>query len=202
MKYNRWKRNPNEDAEFALEVRKHYAGCVTYADALVGRLIDRLDALKLRDNTIIVLWGDHGWHLGEHAIWGKHALFEESLRSPLIIAAPRMAAAGKPTQAVVETLDIFPTICELTGLKTPAGLNGQSLMPILVDPSKKGHAAFAYRGSAQTIRTDTHRLIAHRDGELELYDHTTPAGETKNLAETQPEQAAVLLKQLHERLLN
>ena len=149
-----------------------------------------------------MLWGDHGWHLGEHAIWGKHALFEESLRSPLIIAAPRMAAAGKPTQAVVETLDIFPTICELTGLKTPAGLNGQSLMPILVDPSKKGHAAFAYRGSAQTIRTDTHRLIAHRDGELELYDHTTPAGETKNLAETQPEQAAVLLKQLHERLLN
>ena len=137
MKYNRWKRNPNTDAEFALEVRKHYAGCVTYADALVGRLLERLDNLKLRDNTIIVLWGDHGWHLGEHAIWGKHALFEESLHSPLIISAPGMAAAGDPTQAVVETLDIFPTICELTGLKPPSGLNGQSLMPILTDPSRR-----------------------------------------------------------------
>ena len=111
-----------------------------------------------------------------------------------------MAAAGKPTRAVVETLDIFPTICELTGLKPPSGLNGQSLMPILADPSKKGHAAFAYRGSAQTIRTDTHRLIAHRGGELELYDHTTPAGETQNLAKAQPEKADALLKQLRARL--
>ena len=73
-------------------------------------------------------------------------------------------------------------------------------MPILTDPSKKGHAAFAYRGSAQTIRTDTHRLIAHRGGELELYDHTTPAGETENLAKAQPEKAGTLLKQLRARL--
>ena len=111
-----------------------------------------------------------------------------------------MAAAGKPTQAMVETLDIFPTLCELTGLKPPAGLNGQSLMPILADPAAKGHPAFGYKGGAQTIRTETHRLIAHRGGELELYDHTTSAGETKNLAETQPEQAAALLKQLRARL--
>ena len=74
MKYNRWQRNPNTDAEFAQLCRKHYAACVTYADALVGRLIGRLDALGLREDTLIILWGDHGWHLGEHAIWGKHAL--------------------------------------------------------------------------------------------------------------------------------
>ena len=200
MKYNRWKRNPTTDAAFAIEVRKHYAACVTYADAMVGRLLARLDALKLRDNTIIVLWGDHGWHLGEHAIWGKHALFEESLRSPLIIVHPGLAAPGKPTQAMVETLDIFPTVCDLTGLKPPAHLNGQSLMPILKNPNAKGHPAFAYKGGAQTIRTETHRLIAHRGGELELYDHTTPQGETKNLAEAQPEKAAALLKQLRARL--
>jgi len=200
MKYNRWKRNPTTDAAFAIEVRKHYAACVSYADAMVGRLLARLDALKLRDNTIIVLWGDHGWHLGEHAIWGKHALFEESLRSPLIIVHPGLAAPGKPTQAMVETLDIFPTVCDLTGLKPPAHLNGQSLMPILKNPNAKGHPAFAYKGGAQTIRTETHRLIAHRGGELELYDHTTPQGETKNLADTQPEKAAALLKQLRARL--
>ena len=200
MKYNRWKRNPTTDAAFAIEVRKHYAACVTYADAMVGRLLARLDALKLRDNTIIVLWGDHGWHLGEHAIWGKHALFEESLRSPLIIVHPGLAAPGKPTQAMVETLDIFPTVCDLTGLKPPAHLNGQSLMPILKNPNAKGHPAFAYKGGAQTIRTETHRLIAHRGGELELYDHTTPQGETKNLADTQPEKATALLKQLRARL--
>ena len=200
MKYNRWKRNPNTDAEFAIEVRKHYAACVTYADAMVGRLLARLDELKLRENTIIVLWGDHGWHLGEHAIWGKHALFEESLRSPLIIVHPGLAAPGKPTQAMVETLDIFPTVCDLTGLKPPAHLNGQSLMPILKNPNAKGHPAFAYKGGAQTIRTDTRRLIAHKSGQLELYDHTSSAGETKNLAEAQPEKAAALLKQLRARL--
>ena len=200
MKYNRWKRNPTTDAAFAIAVRKHYAACVSYADAMVGRLLARLDALKLRENTIIVLWGDHGWHLGEHAIWGKHALFEESLRSPLIIVHPGLAAPGKPTQAMVETLDIFPTVCDLVGLKPPAHLNGKSLMPILKNPNAKGHPAFAYKGGAQTIRTDTHRLIAHRGGELELYDHTTPQGETKNLAEVQPEKAAALLKQLRARL--
>jgi iduronate 2-sulfatase len=88
MKYHRWGRNPNEDAEFAVLVRKHYAACVTYADAMMGRILDRLDELKQRDNTIIVLWGDHGWHLGEHAVWGKHTLFEESLRSPLLVSYP------------------------------------------------------------------------------------------------------------------
>ncbi len=200
MKYNRWKRNPNEDAAFALEVRRHYAGCVTYADALVGRILDRLDALKLRDDTIVVLWGDHGWHLGEHAIWGKHALFEESLRSPLVIAYPGIPAPGKPADAVVETLDLFPTVCELAGLELPDFLHGQSLGPILRDPAASGHPAVSYRGGAQTIRTETHRLVAHKNGHLELYDHTTPEAETKNLAAAQPEKAAALLKRLRDRL--
>ena len=75
MKYNRWNKDPNRDPAFALEVRKHYATCVTYADALVGRLLAKLDQLQLRKNTIVILWGDHGWHLGEHAIWGKTFTF-------------------------------------------------------------------------------------------------------------------------------
>lgn len=183
MKYNRWGRDPNEDADFAIEVRKHYAACVTYADALVGKLLDRLKSLGLSDDTIVLLWGDHGWHLGEHAIWGKHALFEESLHSPLIISAPGMRHAGKATTSMVETLDIFPTLCELTGLERPDGLHGTSLQPLLNDPSADGHPAIAYfhRGG-RSIRTDTHRLIQHKDGFIELYDHRLPNAETVNLA--------------------
>ncbi len=200
MKYNRWGRNPNEDAPFAIEVRKHYAACVSYADALVGRILARLDELGLRDDTIVVLWGDHGWHLGEHAVWGKHTLFEESLRSPLIVSHPGIAHAGKASDCVVETIDVFPTLCDLAGLRTPEGLDGATLVPILKDPAAAGRTACSYTGSARTIRTATHRLIAHRGGHLELYDHRTPQGETRNLAESDPATAAKLLEQLRERL--
>ena len=201
MKYNRWGRNPNEDAEFALEVRRHYAACVSYADAQVGRILKQLDDLGQRDNTIVVLWGDHGWHLGEHAIWGKHALFEESLRSPLIVSYPGMPNAGKATQAMVETLDIFPTLVDLAKIPTASHAQGESLVPTINAPSdSKGHPAISYSRNAQTIRTTTHRLIAHKGGHLELYDHRTPAGETKNLADTQPELTTELRAKLNARL--
>lgn len=200
MKYQRWGRNPNTDAEFALQVRKHYAACVSYADALVGRILARLDELDLRDETIVVLWGDHGWHLGEHAVWGKHTLFEESLRSPLIISHSGIPRAGVAAQAVVETIDVFPTLCDLAGLPKPRFLDGTSLIPTLQSPETPGHPACSYTGNAQTIRTDTHRLIAHKDGRLELYDHRTPEGETRNRAEHDRTTAKQLLEQLSERL--
>ncbi len=194
MKYNRWGKNPNSDPAFALECRKHYAACVTYADALVGRILHKLDALGQRENTIVILWGDHGWHLGEHAIWGKHALFEESLRSPLIISYQGIPQPGEPTASTVATLDIFPTLCDLTELPKPDFLHGTSLLPILENPAAPGHHAISYTGSARTLRTATHRLIAHKSGDLELYDHRTPEAETKNLAKSDPETAADLLR--------
>jgi len=200
MKYNRWKRNPNTDADFALEVRRHYAACVTYADAQVGRMLDRLDELDLRDETIVVLWGDHGWHLGEHSIWGKHALFEESLRSPLIISYPGIPNPGRQTMSLVETLDIFPTLTDLAGLTRPQGAHGVSLRPILESPEAPGHPAFGYFRNGQTIRTRTHRLIVHKDGHLELYDHRQPDAETRNLAESQPDLARKLAQQIKARL--
>jgi iduronate 2-sulfatase len=199
MKYNRWQRNPNTDAEFATEVRKHYAACVTFADAQIGRVLDRLDALGLRDNTVVVLWGDHGWHLGEHAIWGKHSLFEESLHSPLIIRMPDMQKPGTATQAMVETLDIFPTLCDLAGLPQPDFVQGVSLRPILENPSASGHPAISY-ARARTIRTRTYRLISHPDGHIELYDHTSAEKETRNVAAEHPERIQQLLAQLKERL--
>ncbi len=199
MKYNRWNRDPNTDADFALEVRKHYAACVTYADAQVGRLMERLERTAA-ENTIVILWGDHGWHLGEHAIWGKHALFEESLRSPLIISHGNIQNPGAPTDAMVETLDVFPTLCDLAGLPTPDFVHGVSLRPLLDNPASGGHPAIAYRREAQTIRTETHRLILHEDGYAELYDHTSDAKETKNIAAANASLVEQLTKQLQDRL--
>ena len=199
MSYNRWRRDPNTDAEFAIEVRKHYAACVTYADAQVGRVIERLKKAGAWDNTIIVLWGDHGWHLGEHAIWGKHALFEESLRSPLIIRNPNLKLLGETTDAVVESIDVYPTLCDLAGLPRPLPVAGVSLVPILADPSAAGHPAVSYFKNARTMRTDSHRLILHDDGNAELYDHTVDQGETVNIAEQHPQQVKLLQEILHNR---
>jgi iduronate 2-sulfatase len=198
-RYNRWGKDANKDAAFATEVRRHYAACVSYADAQVGRVIERLEKLGQLNNTIIILWGDHGWHLGEHAIWGKHALFEESLRSPLIVRYPKMPSAGESTRSMVETIDIFPTLCELTGLPKPDFAEGVSLKPILENPGATGHDAISY-ASAQTIRTDTHRLILHRDGYVELYDHTTPEGETKNVVAENSDLVAKMTAKMKERL--
>ncbi|MCH1438241.1 MAG: sulfatase [Rubripirellula sp.] len=200
MKYNRWGRNPNADADFATEVRRHYAACVTYADALVGRLLKRLERLNLQDDTIIVLWGDHGWHLGEHAIWGKHALFEESLRSPLIIHYKGLKNPGQRTDSVVESLDILPTLCELSGLPTPREAVGVSLKPFLDDVSAVGHPAISYSRKGRTIRTDRYRLIVHDKGNVELYDHDTQQAETENVAVEKPGVVAELKELLKQRL--
>lgn len=200
MKYNRWGKDPNEDPEFALEVRRHYAACVTYADAQLGRVIEKLKETGQYDNTIILLWGDHGWHLGEHAVWGKHTLFEESLRSPLIIRYPEIPNPGAPTQSMVETLDVFPTLCELAELPMPDYAQGVSLVPILKDPAAEGHPAYAYSKGLYTVRTDKYRFIRHPKGESELYDHTSPEGETKNIAADHPDVVSDLAKQLKARL--
>ena len=198
MKYNRWGRDPNTDSEFADEVRRHYAACVTYADAQAGRLLDRLEELGLSDNTIVVLWGDHGWHLGEHAIWGKHALFEESLHSPLIVRYPGMTNPGSATEEIVETIDLFPTLADLAGLEAPEFTDGESLKP-LVEGTGKGRPAISYyRGDTATIRTDRYRMILHPD-HVELYDHQSEAGETKNIAAENPGIVAELTAELKER---
>ncbi len=205
MKYNRWKRDPRQDEDFATIVRRHYAACVTYADAMVGRILKKLDETGQRKNTIVLLWGDHGWHLGEHAIWGKHSLFEESLHSPLIIATPQPQEPGKFSNSIVETIDIFPTLCDLCGLPKPQHLDGVSLTPHLKNPSVPGHTAIAYRNNTETIRTPQYRLIRHfnkagKTTHVELYDHQSEEGETKNLAGELPDVQAKLLKQLSARL--
>jgi len=200
MGYNRWGKNPNQDAAFADEVRRHYAACVSYADAQVGKVLAELKKTGADKNTIVVLWGDHGWHLGEHAVWGKHSLFEESLHSPLIIHYPRMKQSGVKTNTVVETVDIFPTVCDLAGIEIPEYAHGESMKKILVDPNTEGHTAIAYTSKASTIRTATHRMTLHKDGFVELYDHTAADGETTNIADENPALVEELKVKLSTRL--
>jgi iduronate 2-sulfatase len=200
MKYHRWGKDPREDAGFADDVRRHYAACVSYADEHVGMLIAKLKACGVADNTVIVLWGDHGWHLGEHSIWGKHALFEESLRSPLVIFYPGIPQPGVQARGIVETQDIFPTLCDLVGVEKPQFATGLSLLPMLNNPAASGHQAVAYWAAAKTIRTDRYRLIVHQSGHVELYDHATPAGETKNVADGNPQLVAELKAKLEAKL--
>lgn len=181
-------RDPWKDPAYADELRISYAACVSYTDAQVAQLLARLEKLGLKENTIVVLWGDHGWHLGEHAVWGKHTLFEESLHSPLVIRAPGMAKPGAKSKAIVETVDIYPTLCELAGVAKPDGLSGKSLVGQLKEPSSESGDAFAYWQNAETIRTSQYRLIRHNSKPLsyELYDHTGTDGETTNLAAEKP----------------
>ena len=185
--YNHNDRDPRKNLAYADELRRSYAACVSYADAQVAQLLAHLEKTGLARNTIVVLWGDHGWHLGEHSVWGKHTLFEESLLAPLVIRTPGMEKPGEKNNTIVESIDIYPTLCELTGFPTPDGINGKSLVESLLDPSTKEGTAISNKGNTETILTDKYRLIRRPKGKTELYDHTTPAGETNNLSGTIPD---------------
>jgi uncharacterized sulfatase len=111
-----------------------YYACITFMDEQLGRVLDALERLGLRDNTLIVLWGDHGWHLGEKGMWGKGTLFDVSAKAPLIVVDPHRKTAGQACQRTVEFVDIYPTLVELCGLKMPPGLEGKSLAALLDDP--------------------------------------------------------------------
>ena len=197
--YHHYGQDPREDDAYADEVRRHYAACVSYVDHHVGEILAKLTETGADKNTIVVLWGDHGWHLGEHSIWGKHSLFEESLRSPLIISAPGMENPGQKSTAIIETVDLFPTLCDLTGLDQPDFAHGTSLLPQMEKPNAPGHTAFAYNGKAQTLRTDRYRFTLHQDGGTELYDHTSPEKEAQNIAVQFPRKVAELQQWLLER---
>jgi len=194
-------------------ILKHaYYASVSYIDALVGRLLAEVDQLGLGDNTIVVLWGDHGFKLGEHGAWSKHTNFEIDTHAPLIVSVPGSAQAGR-SNALVEFVDIYPTLCELAGLPKPTHLQGSSFARILEDPNipwKK--AAFSQyprgRTMGYSMRTNRYRynlwkvrrpwykdLIARPLGldiaGMELYDHLNDPGETINLADD-PRYAEVL----------
>lgn len=173
--------------DYSRHLRHAYYAALSYTDAQVGKVMDKLKELGLDENTIIVVWGDHGWHLGDHTIWGKHSTFDRALHSTFMVATPNMEQAGVSTDALVATVDIYPSLCELVGIETPEGVDGKSFVPILYNPNTKTRKdVMSYWGTAVTIRTDRYRLSLFNDGEREevmLFDHEIDPNETINLAD-------------------
>jgi iduronate 2-sulfatase len=184
------------------ELLHGYLACISFVDAQVGKLLAELDRLGLRDNTIVALWGDHGYQVGEHDMWAsKHTNFETSTRAPLIVSVPGQKTAGRKTDALVEFVDLFPSLAELCGLPLPEGLEGTSFKPLLDDPRRPWKsAAFSQypRGKlmGRSMRTERYRYTEWaEDGKgvvaVELYDHATDPQENVNIAR-QPEQSGLL----------
>ena len=193
-------RDPDTDPDYARTLRRAYAASTAYVDAQIGRVLDTLDRLDLSRNTLVVLWSDHGFLLGEHAIWGKHCLYEKALLSPLILRTPGLPFPGTPTAAVVETVDLLPTLADLCDVPAPSGLDGHSLAPQLADPAAHGTkpARSYWTGGAQSLRTDRWRLtrLPSADGgrpALELFDYATDPAESRNHAAAHPDLVASLL---------
>lgn len=187
-----------------------YHAAVSYMDAQLGLVLDELDRLDLAKSTVIVLWGDHGWHLGDHGMWCKHTNYEQASRIPLILWAPGVTRPGGRSGALAETVDLYPTLCELAGLPAPVGLDGASLVPALKDPARgqtKEAIFHVFPRSprelgpvlGRAVRTERHRLVEWKkpggDPEksvLELYDYQADPEESRNLAAEQPEVVARL----------
>ena len=131
---------PVDAATMRMLIHGYYA-CVSYMDAQVGRVLGELDRLGLRENTVVILWGDHGWKLGDYGAWCKHTNFEIDTHVPMILSLPGQKNAGGATSALVEYVDIYPTLAEACGLEIPAQCEGKSMMPLLENPRRKWKAA-------------------------------------------------------------
>lgn len=191
------------DGDHAKVTKKHlwreaiqaYLASITYADTQLGRLLDAFEQSQFRDNTIIVLWGDHGWHLGEKQHWRKFALWEEATRTPLMWVAPGVTPKGTICERTVDFMSIYPTLCELAGLQVPDHCDGVSITALLRDPSAEwDRPAITTHGyNRHAVRSSGFRYIRYDDGSEELYDERSDPYEWKNIA-TDPAQAGTIAK--------
>ena len=202
-----WPDGPGKVSPESAKTLKHgYYASVSYIDALVGKVLDELDRLELSEKTIVVLWSDHGWHLGEHTMFGKMSNFEIATRSPLIIRVPDITSEGKTLNQLTESIDIYPTLAELCGLDYPDNLDGESIVDVLKNPQINGQTfarSFYYRNQAlgKTIRTKRYRIVrwaTENDSTVgvELYDHQLDPNENINIAAEQKIITDSLLEQL------
>lgn len=193
------------NATFSLELKRQlihgYYASTSYVDAQIGKVIDEFDRLDLAKDTIVLLWSDHGFHLGDHGIWTKHTNYEQANRIPLIVVAPGVTQANTTTEQLTESVDLFPTLAELCNLPAPNGpqkIDGLSLVSVLRDPTARvrDHAfhCFPREKLGRAIRNSRYRLVewksaneASPNAEFELFDYQTDPDETKNLAAENPE---------------
>lgn len=173
LKSGRWK-----------EAVQGYLATITFADAMIGRLMDGFAKLPCASNTVVVLWSDHGWHLGEKEHWRKFALWEEATRSPLIWVVPGMTKAGSVCERSVDFMHIYPTLTDLCGLPTPKHVEGESIRALLADPKAAWSkpAVTTYLPNNHAVRTEQWRYIRYADGGEELYDESKDPHEWTNLA--------------------
>lgn len=180
-----------------------YYACVSYTDAQIGKLLAELDRLELSDNTIVVLWGDHGWNLGDHTLWCKHSCYESSLQIPLLVRAPGIQG-GQRRSALIETIDVYPSLCTLAGIPLPEHLAGQSFVELMRNPDTKWKEAAVSRfRNGDTIRTDALRYTEYTNPKGKrtsrmLYDHSSDPLENQNLAEKRTDETQTLSKQLNQ----
>ena len=198
------------DDELKRELIHGYYASVSFVDAQIGKVVSELGRLGLSDNTIVVLWGDHGFHLGDLGIWTKHTNYEQANRIPILMVAPGVARSGSSTKQLAESVDIYPTLAELAGLPAPAvpqPIDGISLVPVLKNPKVRvrDHAYHAYpkRALGRAIRTERYRFVEWKtpgepedSAECELYDYKVDPLETKNLASSHPQVVAELKAKL------
>lgn len=196
----------------ARELIRGYYAAVSYTDAQVGRLLEELQRLGLREKTIVILWGDHGWQLGEHGLWSKHTNFEIATHVPLLVSVPRQKSRGLKTDALVELVDVYPTLCELAGVPLSDGLEGKSFAPLLENPKRPWKAAaFSQypRGKVMgySIRTGRYRYTEWEEKDktpvgMELYDHQKDPDENVNIVHLTANEKLVakLSQQLHRGL--
>ncbi|WPP48133.1 sulfatase [Catalinimonas niigatensis] len=195
-------KGPLSDDKAKKLVHGYYA-CISYTDAQIGKVLQALDDLGLADNTIVVLWGDHGWNLREHGLWCKHANFETSLRAPLMIKVPEIEG-GQTTNALTEFVDIYPSLCELAGISVPHHLQGSSFVPLLTQPEQswKTHTISKFH-DGYTIKNDDYRYTewSNAQGKIYarmLYDHRTDSLENYNIAEKAENES--IIKQMQQTL--
>lgn len=198
------KEGPVSD-ELARELIHGYYACVSYTDAQIGKILNELDRLGLAENTVVVLWGDHGWHLGEHGLWCKHANFDKVIKAPLMVRAPGLDNNNNGrSNSLVEFIDIYPTLCDMAGLEKPEHLNGKSFVELLKDPDASIHeAAYSRYHGGETIVNQRYAYTEWKEnGEIKanmLYDHKYDPDENINVVDD-PDHKDVVREMKH--LLN
>lgn len=162
-------------------MRHGYYACVSYVDQMVGNVLSTLEDLGMAENTIVVVWGDHGWHLGEHEFWGKHNTMHNALQVPLLVKVPGKAK-GIQTKALVESVDIYPTLCDLANISTPDYVMGKSFKSVLENPKQSFRKhAYARFKKADAIVTENFTYSLFENGEEMLYNRTLDPQENKNI---------------------